>query len=318
LVTEFAVAGAPVRAVRGLSFDVGRGEALGIVGESGSGKSVTAVSVMRLLPWPGQIRSGAIRFDELDLAQAGERTLAGLRGRRLGMIFQNPTSSLNPVLTIGRQITATLRHHQGSSRAQAQRKAEEILGAVGIGDPARVLRAYPFQLSGGMNQRVMIAMTMALKPDLLIADEPTTALDVTTQAQILEQLRTILDEQQTSMMLITHDITLLAGSVDRIMVLYAGQVCEIGPAAAVINSPQHPYTQALLNAIPRADLPAGARLEAIAGELPDPASVLPGCPFANRCPMVMATCHVVNPPRTPINNGHAGHEVACHLYGAEV
>jgi peptide/nickel transport system permease protein len=311
LVTDFAVAGAPIRAVRGLSFDVARGQALGIVGESGSGKSVTAISIMRLLPWPGVIRSGAIRFEGQELTEADEGTLTTLRGRHLGMIFQNPTASLNPVLTIGRQITETLRHHQAISRGEAQRKAEQILLAVGIGDPARVLAAYPFQLSGGMNQRVMIAMTMALQPDLLIADEPTTALDVTTQAQILEQLQALLHEQQTSMVLITHDIALLAGYVDTIMVLYAGQLCEIGPAATVINNPHHPYTQALLNAIPRPDLPAGARLEAIPGDLPNPALALPGCPFAARCPKVMAICHEVNPLVTPIS---AGHEVACHLY----
>jgi peptide/nickel transport system permease protein len=325
LVTEFALPGQPLTAVRGISFDLDRGQALGVVGESGSGKSVAVQSVMRLLDPPGRIRGGGIYFDNIDLARADERQMAKLRGKHIGMIFQNPTTSLNPVLTIGQQIIETLRQHQALSRQNAQARAEAILRAVGIGDPARVLRTYPFQLSGGMNQRVMIALTMALHPDLLIADEPTTALDVTTQAQILDQLQAILQTHNTSMIFITHDIALLAGYVDTIVVLYAGQVCEIGPAAALLQTPRHPYTQALLNAIPRADLPADQRLQAIPGELPNPTMTFAGCPFAARCPHAMEICHRVNPARTVVTvpvtgtvtgdsrRGNAIHEVACHL-----
>jgi oligopeptide/dipeptide ABC transporter ATP-binding protein len=321
LQTDFLTPGRPVRAVRGVSFDLDRGQAMGIVGESGSGKSVTVLSIMRLLAWPGAIRSGEVYFAGRELTGADERTMTGLRGKRLGMIFQNPTASLNPVLTVGRQIVETLRCHLRLGRQAAERKAEELLLAVGIGNPARVLRAYPFQLSGGMNQRVMIAMTMALEPDLLIADEPTTALDVTTQAQILEQLQSLLHDRQTSMILITHDIALLSGYVHTIVIMYAGQICESGPADVLLAQPRHPYTQALLNAIPRADLPAGRRLEAIPGELPNPAVVLPGCPFAPRCPQVMEVCCQRNPPPIPITSGNPEaqgaacvHQVACHLY----
>jgi oligopeptide/dipeptide ABC transporter ATP-binding protein len=232
------------------------------------------------------------------------------RGKKIGMIFQNPSASLNPVLSIGWQMVETIRQHQKVSTAQAREMASRALLDVGIGDPQGVLTQFPFQLSGGMNQRVMIALAMLAQPDLLIADEPTTALDVTTQAQVLEQLRDITKEYNTALILITHDIALVHQYADKVIVLYAGQVCESGPVGDVIHSPQHPYTKALLESVPRADLEPGERLPAIAGELPDPTAVPEGCPFAPRCQFVMDICHQVNPPLEEVEPGWAA---ACHL-----
>jgi oligopeptide/dipeptide ABC transporter ATP-binding protein len=240
--------------------------------------------------------------------------MAALRGRRIAMIFQNPSSSLNPVLTIGFQLAETLREQLGLSPGEARRRARAALAEVGIGDPDRVLRRYPFQLSGGMNQRVMIAMAMAREPDLLLADEPTTALDVTTQAQILEQLREITRRSQTSLVLITHDIALVAEYADVVLVMYAGRIAEYGPVDAVVNDPKHPYTQALLNALPHVDVPRGTRLEPIPGELPDPADPPRGCPFAPRCPFVMEVCGDVDPEQFVIG---ADRTAACHLWSPE-
>jgi peptide/nickel transport system permease protein len=307
---EFPTGNQVVQAVRGVGFDLARGRTLGIVGESGSGKSVTALSIIRLLDSPGRITRGTILFDGRDLTRLTERRMADLRGRRVAMIFQNPTASLNPVLTIGFQMTESLRRHRPLP-GEPDAVAREALRAVGIGDPERVLRQYPFQLSGGMNQRVMIAMAMSARPDLLIADEPTTALDVTTQAQVLEQLREVTDRYQTSLILITHDIALVAEYTDLVLVMYAGQVCEFGPVAQVVTDPHHPYTRALLESVPRAELPAGARLRSIPGDLPDPARIPSGCPFATRCPDVMDVCRNVNPD--PFDVG-AEHRAACHLW----
>jgi peptide/nickel transport system permease protein len=307
---EFQLGHRVVQAVRGVGFELPRGSTLGIVGESGSGKSVTALSLIGLLDSPGRITSGAIRFDGRDLTQLTEPQLAELRGRKMAMIFQNPATSLNPVLTIGYQMAESLRRHRQLA-AQPEAASMEALRAVGIGDPERVLRQYPFQLSGGMNQRVMIAMAMSARPDLLIADEPTTALDVTTQAQILEQLREITQRHHTSLILITHDIALVSEYTDVVLVMYAGQACEIGPVAQVVTEPHHPYTRALLESVPRADLPIGARLQAIPGELPDPAHIPPGCPFAPRCPEVMDICRGVDPDQFVVG---AEHLAACHLW----
>ena len=311
LFVEFPLEDRVIQAVRGVSFDVERGKALGIVGESGSGKSVTALSIIQLLDSPGRVSSGAVSFDGQDLARIDDRQMAALRGRRIGMIFQNPSSALNPVLTVGFQLTETLRAQLGLSKAEARARTRETLLSVGIGDPERVLKRYPFQLSGGMNQRVMIAMAMAAEPDLLIADEPTTALDVTTEAQILEQLREITRRANTSLILITHDIALVAEYADTILVMYAGRVCEIGPVADVIATPKHPYTQALLKAMPRAEAAPGARLEAIPGELPNPAEPPTGCPFAPRCPHVMDVCRAIDP--VPFEVG-PDQVAACHLW----
>jgi peptide/nickel transport system permease protein len=303
-----------IHAVRGVSFDLERGRTLGIVGESGSGKSVTALSIIQLLDPPGRAASGSVLFDGRDLTRVSDREMASLRGRRVGMIFQNPSSSLNPVLTIGFQLVETLRGQRGLSPAEARRRAREALAAVGIGDADRMLRRYPFQLSGGMNQRAMIALAMSCEPDLLIADEPTTALDVTTQAQILEQLREITRRSRTSLILISHDIAVMAEYADDVVVMYAGQVAEIGPVEDVVSDAKHPYTQALLSALPRADVPPGARLKAIPGEPPDPQEPPPGCPFAPRCPFVMDVCRSVNPPQFDVGRGRTA---ACHLHAPE-
>jgi len=314
LFVEFPLEDRVIQAVRGVSFDVERGKALGIVGESGSGKSVTALSIIQLLDAPGRVSSGAVSFDGRDLARIDDREMAALRGRRIGMIFQNPSSALNPVLTVGFQLTETLRAQLGLSKSEARARTRDMLVSVGIGDPERALRRYPFELSGGMNQRVMIAMAMAAEPDLLIADEPTTALDVTTQAQILEQLREITRRAHTSLILITHDIALVAEYADTILVMYAGRVCEIGPVGDVIATPKHPYTQALLKAMPRAEAAPRARLEAIPGELPNPAEPPLGCPFAPRCPHVMDVCRDVDPD--PLRVGPE-QVAACHLWAPD-
>lgn len=311
---DFPFDGHTVHAVRGVSFDLERGQTLGIVGESGSGKSVTALAIMQLLDSPGRVTGGSIVFDGRDLTRVPDREMAALRGRRIGMIFQNPSSSLNPVLTIGFQLAEALRGQLRLSQAQARRRAREALAAVGIGNPERVLRRYPFQLSGGMNQRVMIAMAMTCEPDVLIADEPSTALDVTTQAQILEQLREVTQRSRTSLVLITHDIAVVAEYADVVLVMYAGQVCEVGAQEAVVSDPKHPYTAALLIALPRADVPRGARLEAIPGEPPDPADPPVGCPFAPRCPHVMDVCRSVNPPQFDVGPGRTA---ACHLWAPD-
>jgi peptide/nickel transport system permease protein len=314
LVVDFPLGERVVHAVRGVDFDVARGQTLGVVGESGSGKSVTALAIAQLLDSPGRVTSGSIGFDGRDVVRLSNREMGALRGRRIAMIFQNPSSSLNPVLTIGFQLAETLREQLGLSPAEARRRARAALAEVGIGDPDRVLRRYPFQLSGGMNQRVMIAMAMAREPDLLLADEPTTALDVTTQAQILEQLREITRRSQTSLVLITHDIALVAEYADVVLVMYAGRIAEYGPVDAVVNDPKHPYTQALLNALPHVDVPRGTRLEAIPGELPDPADPPRGCPFAPRCPFVMEVCRDVDPEQFVISAQRAA---ACHLWSPE-
>jgi len=314
LVVDFPFEDRVVHAVRGVSFDVARGQTLGIVGESGSGKSVTALSLIQLLDAPGRVVGGSIAFDERDVARMSDREVAALRGKRIGMIFQNPSSSLNPVLTIGFQIVETLREQLGLSRQNARRRGREALVDVGIGDPDRVLRRYPFQLSGGMNQRVMIAMAMACEPDLLIADEPTTAVDVTTQAQILEQLNESTRRSQTSLIFITHDIALVAEYADAVLVMYAGRVAEYGPVTSVIADPKHPYTQALLNALPDVDMPATTRLEAIAGEPPDPSNPQLGCAFAPRCPHAQEVPHEIDPEQFVFGGNRT---VACHLWAPE-
>jgi peptide/nickel transport system permease protein len=310
LSVEFPLQDATVRAVRTVSFDVDREETLGIVGESGSGKSVTALSIIQLLDSPGRVTGGQVLFEGRDLTRIGDREMAALRGRKIGMIFQNPAASLNPVLSIGSQMVETIRAHQRIGPAEAREKATAALLDVGIGDPDFVLSQYPFQLSGGMNQRVMIAMAMLARPDLLIADEPTTALDVTTQAQVLEQLREVTRQHRTALIFITHDIALVREYADTIVVLYAGQVAEHGPVEAVISSPEHPYTQALLESVPRGDVDPDERLPVIRGELPDPTRVPAGCPFAPRCPYVMEVCIEVNPPLETVGEGRLA---ACHL-----
>jgi peptide/nickel transport system permease protein len=310
LSVEFPLHDRVVKAVRHVSFAVDRGETLGIVGESGSGKSVTASAIIQLIDSPGRVTNGAVLFEGRDLTRINDNEVARFRGTEIGMIFQNPAASLNPVLSIGSQMVETIREHQKVSSGAARDIASRALLDVGIGDPQGILSQYPFQLSGGMNQRVMIALAMLAQPDLLIADEPTTALDVTTQAQVLEQLRELTHKQQTSLILITHDIALVRQYADTMVVLYAGQVCESGPVEAVIHSPAHPYTQALLESVPRADLEPGERLLAIPGELPDPTVVPRGCPFTPRCRFAMDVCSEINPA---LEAAGPGRVAACHL-----
>ncbi len=310
---EFPVEGGTVHAVRGIDLDLRAGETLGIVGESGSGKSVTASAIIQLLDPPGRVTHGSILLDGEDLVRATNRRMRQLRGRDIGMIFQNPAASLNPVLTIGFQMREAIRHVTGGSASAAAALARQVLVDVGIPDPDRIARQYPFELSGGMNQRVMIAMALAVKPRLLLADEPTTALDTTTQAQILSRLVDLTDEQDISLLLITHDVALVAEYADTIVVLYAGEVCEYGPVDQVIADPRHPYTRALLESVPRIER-ASEQLETIPGELPDPRATRTGCPFAVRCPEVMEVCQDQVAPPFPIAPGHVA---ACHLWAPE-
>jgi peptide/nickel transport system permease protein len=313
LSVEFPLEDKVVKAVRHVSFDVHRGRTLGIVGESGSGKSVSASSIIQLIEPPGTVTSGEILFEGRDLTRISNDDMTQLRGTKIGMIYQNPTSSLNPVLSIGSQMVETIQLHMKCPTGEARDIASQALHSVGIGNPQTILSRYPFQLSGGMNQRVMISLAMLTQPDLLIADEPSSALDVTTQAVVLERLRKITREHQTSLILITHDIALVAEFADEVLVMYAGQVCEVGPIRSVIDEASHPYTRALLQSVPRAEIESGTRLQAIPGELPDPAALPPGCPFADRCVSMMDICRQVNPRQVRVGPHH---EVACHLWSS--
>ncbi len=297
-----------VRAVEGVSFQVDRGETLGLVGESGSGKSVTCMALLGLVPTPpGRLEAGRADFDGTDLLSCGERRLRDLRGRRIGMIFQDPMTALNPCLRIGTQMTEVLRCHGRCSRRDARDRAEAALRDVGIQDAAERARGYPHQLSGGMRQRVMIAMALMAGPDLLIADEPTTALDVTVQAQILELMRGLQQARGMAMILVTHNLGVVAGACDRVAVMYAGRIVETGAVAAVFRQPLHPYTEALYRALPR--LAAGPRrdLEAIPGQPPRITAPEPGCPFAPRCRHAAPVC------REPmaLRELSPGHATAC-------
>jgi oligopeptide/dipeptide ABC transporter ATP-binding protein len=258
------------------------------------------------------VTAGEIVFQGRDLARIDNEEMGRIRGAKIGMIFQDPGASLNPVLTVGSQLRETIRRHRRMPPGTAEATARDSLITVGIADPERVLRAYPFQLSGGMQQRAMIALAMVAEPDLLILDEPTSALDVTTQAQLLDELESVRTRFGTSIVFITHDIALLGDFADFILVMYAGQLCEIGPRDEIVDRPRHPYTQALIGAVERTHAPGTNRLVAIPGDPADPTRLAPGCPFAPRCPFAMPICREVNP--VPVTVG-AGHEVACHLVG---
>jgi peptide/nickel transport system ATP-binding protein len=273
----------PVRAVDGVSFDVPAGEVVGLVGESGSGKSVTSLAVMGLLPARGAKVSGQVHFAGEDLLQASSRRMEELRGRDVAMVFQDPMSSLNPVVTVGTQLTEVLRRHTDASRREARTEAGELLAGVGIPDPVRRLGDYPHQLSGGMRQRVMIAIALACRPQLLIADEPTTALDVTIQAQVLELLGDLVRERGTAMLLITHDLGVVAGLCDTVTVMYSGRVVESAPRHELFARPRHRYTAGLLASVPRMDVPRGQRLQPIPGTPRDVLGWADGCAFAPRC-----------------------------------
>ena len=307
--THFETPDGVVGAVNGVSFQVSKGEILGIVGESGCGKSVTALSILGLVPGPyGQVVSGKIHFDGRDLRSLTEREMRSVRGAEIAMIFQDPISSLNPTMTIGDQIAEMLYVHQHSRGDRGRRRAIELLDRVGIPDPAHRVDHYPHQLSGGMRQRVMIAMALSCSPRLLIADEPTTALDVTIQAQILELVRRLRDEYEMSVITITHDLGVLAGLADRLAVMYAGRIVETGPVDEVFSRPEHPYTRGLLRSTLRLDEARTARLTPIEGAPPDLGDPLPGCPFEPRCVFAEARCRVKDPPLEKIDVHHA---VAC-------
>jgi oligopeptide/dipeptide ABC transporter ATP-binding protein len=302
LAVSFGRAGRRVRVLDGISFAIEPGEILGVVGESGSGKTVTALGLARLLGEQGTIERGRILLDGRDLAALSAEEMTDVRGRDLAMIFQEPMTSLNPLLKAGFQVAEVLMEHLGLGRAEAMRRAVGLLDQVGIADAARRAEAYPHQLSGGMRQRVMIAMALACKPKLLIADEPTTALDVTIQAQILALLRDLRDRTGAAILLITHDLGVIAETVDRVLVMYAGEIVEEAPVERLFSAPAHPYTRLLLRSIPSVEAKRRV-LEAIAGAPPSPSRFPGGCRFHPRCPLSVDLCAEKSPPREPASGG---------------
>jgi peptide/nickel transport system ATP-binding protein len=312
LQTHFRTQDGVNRAVDGISFHVNEGETLAVVGESGCGKSVTAMSILRLVPEPPAKIAGSIRFQGKDLLKFSEREMRSIRGNEISMIFQEPMTSLNPVLTIGRQLGETLRLHEGLDRKAAETRAVEMLALVGIPEPRWRLREYPHQLSGGMRQRVMIAMALACNPKLLIADEPTTALDVTIQAQILDLMRDLKHRVGAAIILITHDLGIVAEVAERVMVMYAGRKLEEAPVAKLFRTPRHPYTRGLLGAVPKlgSSLTGSAtRLAEIPGLVPSLKHRIKGCVFASRCAHATELCHQVAPA---LESKAPGHLAACH------
>ena len=289
-----------VRAVDGVSFSLDEGETLGLVGESGSGKSVTNLGIMGLVPSPpGVVEAGHILLDGRDLVQMSEAQLRGVRGNEVAMIFQDPMTSLNPLLTVERQLTEVLELHRNMTRAEARRAAARGLDEVGIPDPERRLDQYPHELSGGMRQRVMIAMGLLCEPKLLLADEPTTALDVTIQAQILELMKDLQERRGTAIILVTHDLGVVAGMADRVHVMYAGRLVETGPIGPLFKDPRHPYTRGLLQSVPRLTGDPDAALDSIPGQPPDLADLPPGCAFAPRCSFATPACELDRPRLDP-------------------
>jgi peptide/nickel transport system ATP-binding protein len=311
---RFATRDGVVQAVDGVSLSLERGRTLGIVGESGSGKSVTALTVMGLTRAPNATIEGHVLLEGEDLLAASSEDLRRIRGKRIAMIFQDPLSSLHPFYKVGWQIVEEIRAHEHVSSRVAERMALEALREVRIPSPAERLQSYPHELSGGMRQRVMIAMALVLDPEVLIADEPTTALDVTVQAQILELIRALQDERGTAVVLITHDLAVVAQMADEISVMYAGHVVERGPLDQVLDAPEHPYTWGLLRSLPRPDTPRTTRLEPIRGVPPSLIRVPSGCPFHPRCPYAFDVCPDVVPA---LLDSAPRHAVACHLPPAE-
>jgi oligopeptide transport system ATP-binding protein len=297
------------RAVRGVSFDVEAGETRGLVGESGCGKSVTALSIMGLLPSSARIVAGSISLNGQELVSASKKELRAVRGRRVAMVFQDSMTSLNPLLTIGRQITETLEAHLGMSRSRTRSRAVELLDEVGVPEPERRLAQYPHQLSGGLRQRVAVAVALAPNPAVLIADEPTTALDVTVQAQLLELLKREQRDRGMGLILITHDLGVVAGMADRLSVMYAGRIVEEGPTEAVFAKPRHPYTLALLRSVPRIDARPERRLVSIPGAPPPLAELPAGCPYRPRCPLAFERCEEEDPALVRVNDDERA--VAC-------
>jgi oligopeptide transport system ATP-binding protein len=309
LSTHFFTPDGVVKAVNGISYDLNEGETLGIVGESGSGKSVSALSLMRLIPWPpGKIVTGEILYRGDNLLNFSQDEMRHIRGKEIAMIFQDPMTSLNPVITISKQIGETLQLHLGMTQKQARTRTIELLKLVGIPSAEQRLDSYPHQFSGGMRQRVMIAMALSCNPKLLIADEPTTALDVTIQAQILELIRRLKSEFNTAVIFITHDLGVVAGLCDRVIVMYGGRIMEEAPTVQIYGEPRHPYTLGLLKSVPRLDEERKERLEPIPGMPPDMVNPIPGCPFYPRC--------TYREPRNkdqmpPLEEVSPGHKVAC-------
>jgi oligopeptide transport system ATP-binding protein len=316
LQVEFRTQGGRVQAVRGVSFRVERGETVGLVGESGSGKSVTSLAIMGLVPDPpGKITSGTIRLDGEDLRQKSAREMQAIRGGRMAMVFQDPFSSLNPTMTLGEQVAEPIRLHTGARRGEAKIQALRLLQAVRIPNPELRYRQYPHQISGGQRQRIMIAIAFACNPELLLADEPTTALDVTVQAQVLALMGEMQKKTNTGVLLITHDLGVVAEVCDRVLVMYAGRIVESGTVEQIFRAPKHPYTQGLLASLPQLhgdDGAAESRLISIPGQPPDLANLPPGCPFAPRCPKRMEDlCPRMDPEPTEPEPGQV---VRCHLY----
>ncbi len=309
LKTHFFTEDGVVQAVDGVDLHLSRGETLGIVGESGSGKSVTALSIMRLVSQPGKVVAGTMVFDGTDLLAISEEQMRKIRGNRISMIFQQPTTALNPVFRIGDQISETLEIHQGLRGADAEKRCLELLVMVGLPDAPRRMRQYPHELSGGQCQRVMIAMALACNPELLIADEPTTALDVTIQAQILDLMRALREKIETSIILITHDMGVVAEMADSVAVMYAGQIVEYAAVRALFRSPKHPYTQGLLNSMPVLGQ-VRDELEVIPGTVPSLINPPTGCRFASRCSKRVEKCDQA-PPMVPAEDGRT---VRCWLY----
>jgi len=305
LQTHFFTSGGTVKAVDGVSYDVNAGETVAVVGESGSGKSVTALSILRLIPKPpGEIVGGEIRFQGKNLAFCSEDEIREIRGRDISMIFQEPMTSLNPVLSIGMQLTEPMLAHMNMSEADAKERAVKLLEMVGINEPRRRIDQYPHHLSGGMRQRVMIAMSLACEPKLIIADEPTTALDVTIQAQILELMKNLTRDMGVAMIIITHNLGVVARYADRVNVMYAGRIVESGSAADIYHRPRHPYTLALLKSVPRMDRPRQAKLDPVEGQPPDLTRLDGGCSFRPRCKFAVEECAKSYPALEDVGGSH--------------
>lgn len=312
--TEFTTKFGPMTAVNGVDLTVERGEILGVVGESGSGKSVTSRSLMRILPEEGRVIDGSVRLDGTELLDLTERQMSDVRGRRIAMVFQEASAALNPLLTVGEQIAEGVRRHRRVGRREAKARAIGLLDALGIPAPETRYKAYPHQLSGGMQQRCMIAVALAVEPDLLIADEPTTALDVTVQNQILELLADQADQRDLGLIFITHNIAAVAQIAHRVAVMYAGRVVEVGPTGDVIDDPQHPYTKALLAAMPAMRGSREVSLSEIPGRVPDLLDMPTGCPFHPRCASAHDACRSVEPEPVPVTRGGRTVEVRCLLH----
>ncbi len=304
LKTQFFTSAGTVRAVDGISYTVEAGETVAIVGESGCGKSVSALSILRLVADPpGRVVGGRVNFMGRDLLELSDAEIRKMRGRHIAMVFQEPMTSLNPVLTIGRQLTETLEHHLKKTPAEARQRAIELMGMVGMSDPERRLAQYPHHFSGGMRQRVMIAMALCCEPELIIADEPTTALDVTIQAQILELMKDLTRRLGVALIIITHNLGVVARYADRVNVMYAGKIIEHGNAKDIYHRPSHPYTLGLLHSVPRLDQPRRAKLDPIEGQPPDLTRLAEGCAFRPRCRYAVERCAAEIPPLDEVGDG---------------